>query len=90
MRCQKEVSVLGKKKVKQYEESMANEQSQNGRGEYQIDAVTYAKGGYSKCVHMRTKGRGVEESVIRNVCTKWMAPDKRCGIFFIYYSCQVH
>ena len=24
---------------------MANEQSQNGRGEYQIDEITYAKGG---------------------------------------------
>ena len=24
---------------------MGNEQSQNGRGEYQIDEITYAKGG---------------------------------------------
>ena len=24
---------------------MANEQSQNGRGEYQINEITYAKGG---------------------------------------------
>ena len=26
--------------VKQYEETMANEQSQNGRAEYQIDEIT--------------------------------------------------
>ena len=31
--------------VKQYEETMAHEQSQNGRGEYKIDEITYAKGG---------------------------------------------
>ena len=31
--------------VKQYEETMANEQSQNEMGEYQIDEITYAKGG---------------------------------------------
>ena len=37
---------------------MTNEQSQNRGREYQIDEITYAKGGYSKCVHMRTRGRG--------------------------------
>ena len=36
---------------------MAEQQSQNGRREYQIDEITYAKGGYSKCVQMRTRGR---------------------------------
>ena len=36
---------------------MANKQSQKGRGEYQIDEIAYAEGGYSKCVHMRTKER---------------------------------
>ena len=30
---------------KTYEETMANKQSQNGRGEYQIDEITNAKGG---------------------------------------------
>ena len=30
--------------VKQYEETMENEQIQNGRGVYQIDEITYAKG----------------------------------------------
>ena len=69
---------------------MANEQSQNGRAEYQIDEITYAKGGYSKRVHMRTGGTGVEKSVIRYVRTKWMAPDKCCGIFFVHCSGQVH
>ena len=29
----------------QFEETMANEQSQNGRGEYQIDEITYSKVG---------------------------------------------
>ena len=41
---------------------------------------------------MRTyayKGKGVEESVIRYVCTKRMAPDYCCGIFFVYWSDQV-
>ena len=32
---------------------MANEQSQNGRGEYQIDEVTYAKGGLLLMVDSR-------------------------------------
>ena len=31
-------------KVKKYEETITNKQSQNGRGEYQIDETTYAKG----------------------------------------------
>ena len=34
---------------------MINDQSQNGRGEYQIDEITYAWGGYSKCMHGRTR-----------------------------------
>ena len=51
MKCEEEVSVWGKNnnswifEVKQYEETMANKQSQNGRAEYQIDEITYAKGG---------------------------------------------
>ena len=46
---------------------MANKQSRNEEGEYQIDEIKYAKGGYSKCVDMCTRGRGLEKSVIR--CT---------------------
>ena len=45
----KNISYLQKIKiseVKQYEKTMAEEQSQNGRGEYQIDEIIYAKGGY--------------------------------------------
>ena len=38
----------------------ANEQSQNGKGEYRIDEIMYAKGGYYKCVHMRTRRRGLK------------------------------
>ena len=50
MRCQEVVSVWDKiinsciSEVKQYEETMADKQSQNGRGEYQTDEITYAKG----------------------------------------------
>ena len=50
MRCQEAVSVSDKNidswisELKQYEETMANEQSQNGRGEYQIDEIIYATG----------------------------------------------
>ena len=45
MRCQEVVSVWGKSnswisEVKQFEETKVNEQSQNGRGEYQIDEIT--------------------------------------------------
>ena len=59
MGCQEVVSVWDKNinswisEVKQYEETMANEQSQNGRGEYQIDEVTYAKGGLLLMVDSR-------------------------------------
>ena len=48
------------------------------------------KGGYSKCIHIRARGRGVEKSVIRYVRTKWIAPNKCCGILFVHWSGQVH
>ena len=48
------------------------------------------KGGCSKCVNMSTRERGVKKSVIRYVRTKWMAPDKCCGILFVHWSGQVH
>ena len=54
------------------------------------------KGGYSKCIDMSTRerrwerGGGVEKSVIKYVRTKWMAPNKYCGIFFVHWSGQVH
>ena len=35
---------------------MTNEQSQNGRGEYQIDEVTYAKGGGTLNAYICTLG----------------------------------
>ena len=41
----KNINSLISAEVKQYEEPMTYEQSQNGRGEYQIDKITYAKGG---------------------------------------------
>ena len=40
---------------------MANEQSQNEREEYQIDEIKNTKEGYSKCVHMRTRGEWLEK-----------------------------
>ena len=43
----------------------------------------YGSNSYSKCVHMLTRGRGVEKLVLRYVRTKWMAPNKCCGIFFL-------
>ena len=52
--------------VKKYEEIMTNEQSQNRRREYQIDEITYAKGDYSKCVHMRKMGRGGGGGGVKN------------------------
>ena len=59
MRCQEVVSVWDKNigswisEVKQYEEIMANKQSQNRRGQYQIDEITYAKGGLLLMVKSR-------------------------------------
>ena len=69
---------------------MANKQNQKRRGKYQIDEITYAKGGYSKCVHMRARERGVEKSVIRYVRTSWMVSNKCYEIFFVHWSGQVH
>ena len=47
------------------------------------------------CIQRR--GRGglggggvVEKSDIRYVRTKWMAPDKCCGTFFVHWSGQEH
>ena len=37
------------------------------------------KGSCSKCVHIRTSGRGVEKFVMRYVDTKWMFPNKYCA-----------
>ena len=59
MRCQEVVSVWGKNinswisEIKQYEEAMANEQSQNARGQYQIDEIKYAKWGLLLMVESR-------------------------------------
>ena len=59
MRCQEVVSVWEKiinswiSEVKQYEENMANEKSQNRRGECQIDEIIYAKGGLLLMVESR-------------------------------------
>ena len=44
-------------------------------------------GSYSRCV--KEEG-GVERSVKKYVRTRWMVPDKYCGIFFVHSSSQVH
>ena len=50
----------------------------------------YGRNSYSKCVHILTWERGVEKSVLRCVRTKWMAPNKCCGIFCVQWYSQVH
>lgn len=51
---------------------MTKKQSHNW--EYQIDEITYKKGGgYSKCVHLHTRRQGVRKLVRRCVHTKQMA-----------------
>ena len=40
------------------------------------------------CIHIvgvRTKDRVVEKLVLRYVSTKWMAPNKCCGIFYVHW-----
>ena len=34
--------------------------------------------------------QGVEKLVLRYIRTKWMAPNKSCGIFFVHWYDQVH
>ena len=41
-------------------------------GEYQIDKIMYAKLEYSKCIHVRTRGREDKKSVVR--CARTVAP----------------
>ena len=36
------------------------------------------------------KGKGVEKSVLRYMRTKWIAPNKLGGIFFVHWYGQVH
>ena len=36
------------------------------------------------------KREGAEKLEIRYVQTKWMAPKKYCGIFFVHWFGQVH
>ena len=77
--------------VKQNEESMGNEQSQNERGGgIKLMRSHTQKAGYFKCVHIRTRwdvGR-IEKSVIRSASTKWMTPIKCHGMFFVLWSGQ--
>ena len=60
MRCQEVVSAWDKNinywicELKQYKETMASEQSQNGRGEYQIDEITYAEGEFERVPNFET------------------------------------
>ena len=73
---------------------MANEQSRNGEGEYQIDEITYVKEGLLQMRTCEYKGKegemGVEKLVIKCVRAKGMVANKCCGIFFVHWSGQVH
>ena len=69
---------------------MANKQSQNDRREYQIDEITYAKRGYPKRVHMRTRKREFEKSVIRYARTKMNGPKQMLWSIFCALVGQVH
>ena len=60
--------------VKQDVETIAIEQSQNGRGEYQVDKITYAKG----------------VTLNAYLPIKWMAPNRYCRTFFVHWSGQVY
>ena len=44
----------------------------------------YGSNSYCKCVLTLTRGRKFEKSVLRYVRTKWIAPNKCCGIFFLF------
>ena len=57
MKRPSEVSYLKLESIKSILESI---KSILDTREYQIDENTYAKGVYSKCVHMRTRGRGLK------------------------------
>ena len=61
-------------------------------GEERIKSMKKHKqnGGYFKYVHMFTRGRSVEKLIIRYVRTKWMAPEKYCGMFLVHWFGQVH
>ena len=54
---------------------MANEERPKGRGEYQIDEITYSKTGLLETRRYECQWEEVEKSVIRYVRTKWMAPN---------------
>ena len=49
----------------------------------------YGRNSYSKCVQGREGGR-FEKLVLRYIRTKWLAPNKFCGIFFVHWYGQVH
>ena len=57
--CLKQKHQFLNSEVKQYDETISNKQSQNRRADNQIGEITYTRGCYSKCVHMRTRGREV-------------------------------
>ena len=59
--------------VKQYEESMAKEQSQNGRGVIKSLKSPTQEKGFFKCIHVRTRreewGREGGEKNVHKMCT---------------------
>ena len=70
---------------------MVNEESQNERGGYQIDDITHAKADGTLIAYMCAQGdvSKIEKLVLKSACTKWMAPNKCHGIFFMRWSGEV-
>ena len=71
--------------VKQFQETLANEQSQNGRGVHQIDKIAYAQDGGSLKKYMRARedvGR-IEKLLIRSARIKWMPEIMSWNIFCV-------
>ena len=52
-------------------------------------AIGGMEGESSKISTGAYRGRGAEKLVIRYVRTKWIAPIKFCGIFFVHWFGQV-
>ena len=70
---------------------MANERGQNQKGGIKSIRSHTQKQGCPKRVHVRTKedvGR-IEKLIIRSTHTKWIAPNKCHGVFFVHWSGQV-
>ena len=79
--------------TEKYEEAMSDEHPLAFGREIGHPLSTYTTSGMegvTQNVYSHVLGEGVERSVMRYVRTKWMAPSKCCGIFFVHWFGQVH